>query len=294
MAPTNPSPEPQWRPPQPGGSFPSLFLCGIIPGQRFKCLLLARLALAPAPMAAALAGTASAESEGGWVPPPPSSRAALPWGISLGDLVIRPHGGKEKGTALEPHGERTRCRLSCSCLHGDLGLGLAHADPSSRSGRSIEPGRKAKAQVGTARLARGLLRSHQGWVLASPVVFMSHSHVPRDLAALLLRGPGLTMFITVSTYFSMFSLPWYSTILVSATTSVSTHFSLLMERCFILLFLCCFCSHLSLCFSDLSRLSWDSEGLKGGKRLVCLFFFCKISATLVKYQGFFYFFTSKT
>lgn len=63
------------------------------------------------------------------------------------------------------------------------------------------------------------------------------------------------MFITVSTYFSMFSLPWYSIILVSATTSVSTHFSLLMERCFILLFLCCFCSHLSLRLSDLSRLS---------------------------------------
>lgn len=63
------------------------------------------------------------------------------------------------------------------------------------------------------------------------------------------------MFMTVSTYFSMLSLPWNCTILVSATTSVSTHFSLLMERCLILLLLCCFCSHLSLRLSDCSRLS---------------------------------------
>lgn len=75
------------------------------------------------------------------------------------------------------------------------------------------------------------------------------------------------MFITVSTYFSMLSLPWNSTILVSATTSVSTHFSLLMERCLsLLLLLGCFCSHLSLRLSDRSRLSWDSEGFKGEKK----------------------------
>lgn len=66
----------------------------------------------------------------------------------------------------------------------------------------------------------------------------------------------------VRIYDSTWSLPWYSTILLSATTSVSTHRSLLTERRDTLLAAAWFCSHLSLrCCCCLKKL-WVSARVK--------------------------------
>lgn len=70
----------------------------------------------------------------------------------------------------------------------------------------------------------------------------------------------LTIFITVRTYGSTSSLPWYPIIILSTTTSVSTFLSVLTERFFRLLR-----SHLSRClrlFIGLRTSLWIGDDLE--------------------------------